>query len=333
MPLSPALLEILREHWRREHLHDLLFPMASDRSRPMDGKSVERYVQTVVRRAGIVWHSCRHRACPQCGAAARAEWLARREAELLEVPYFHVVFTVPEQLNALALHAPRCFYDLLFRAAGATLLEIGMSRLAVRLGALAVLHTWTQTLLLHPHIHCVVPGGGFSPDSSRWKNVRNASFFLPVKVLSRRFRTNLTALLAEAWRSGVLTVPEDRMSSSDFARLMASVRTREWVVYAKPPFAGPGCVLRYLAGYTHRIAISNRRIEAFDGPPRRASLALFFAGLCLSRSPRLIDRSRSCSPRRHLHAPRSSRFAPQSMPIRAAAAQFNGFSSSRRRTA
>lgn len=213
----------------------------------------------------IVWHSCRNRACPQCGAAARAEWLARREAELLEVPYFHVVFTVPEELNTLALHAARCFYDLLFRAAGATLIEIGMSRLGVRLGALAVLHTWTQTLLLHPHIHCVVPGGGFTPDSTRWKSVRRPTFFLPVKVLSRRFRTNLIALLAEAWQSGALTLRDDRMSRAAFADLIARVRTREWVVYAKPPFAGPPCVLRYLAGYTHRIAISNRRIEAFDG--------------------------------------------------------------------
>lgn len=213
----------------------------------------------------IVWHSCRHRACPLCGAAARAEWLARREAELLEVPYFHVVFTVPEELNILAVHAPRRFYDLLFRAAGATLIEVGMSRLGVRLGALAVLHTWTQTLVLHPHIHCVVPGGGFTPDSRRWKSVRKPTFFLPVKVLSRRFRTNLTALLAEAWRSGTLTLPDDRISRSAFADLIARVRTREWVLYAKAPFAGPGCVLRYLAGYTHRIAISNRRIEAFDG--------------------------------------------------------------------
>lgn len=213
----------------------------------------------------ILWHSCRHRACPLCGAAARAEWLGRREAELLEVPYFHVVFTVPEELNTLALHAPRCFYDLLFRAAGATLIEIGMSRLAVRLGALMVLHTWTQTLLLHPHIHCVVPGGGFTPDSTRWKSVRKPTFFLPVKVLSRRFRTNLTDRLAEAWRSGALTLRDDVMSNSAFAALMTTVRTREWVVYAKPPFAGPSCVLRYLAGYTHRIAISNRRIDAFDG--------------------------------------------------------------------
>ncbi len=212
----------------------------------------------------IVWHSCRNRACPQCGSAARAQWLARREAELLEAPYFHVVFTVPEELNTLALHAPRCFYDLLFRAAGATLIEIGMSRLTVGLGALAVLHTWTQTLLLHPHIHCVVPGGGFTPDG-RWKSVRKPSFFLPIKVLSRRFRTNLSALLAEAWQSGALTLSEQVLSTSAFADLIARVRTKEWVVYAKPPFAGPSCVLRYLAGYTHRIAISNRRIEAFDG--------------------------------------------------------------------
>lgn len=213
----------------------------------------------------IVWHSCRHRGCPQCGAAARAAWLAAREAELLAVPYFHVVFTVPDELNVFALHAPAVFYDLLFRAAGATLTEIGASRLDARLGALAVLHTWTQTLLLHPHVHCVVPGGGFSLDGSRWKGVRKPTFFLPFKVLSRRFRTNLTASLVEAWGSGKLNLPEHLLDQAAFHALIQHVRAIEWVVYAKPPFAGPACVLRYLANYTHRIAISNSRIVSFDG--------------------------------------------------------------------
>lgn len=213
----------------------------------------------------IQWHSCRHRACPQCGGAARAAWLERRERELLEVPYFHVVFTIPEELNPIALHQPRIFYGLLFRAVGATLTEIARSRLRVEIGALAVLHTWSQTLVLHPHVHCVVPGGGFSPDGTRWSSVRKPTFFLPVKVLSRRFRTNLCAMLREAWLSGKLRPASAGLPESVFETLLAGVRSRDWVVYCKPPFAGPAHVLGYLANYTHRIAISNARILSFDG--------------------------------------------------------------------
>jgi hypothetical protein len=203
----------------------------------------------------IVWHSCRNRCCPRCQAAARAQWVDQRAAELLPAPYFHVVFTVPEELNAIARRAPRVFYDLLFRAVGTTLTEIAMSRLHVRIGALCVLHTWSQTLVLHPHIHCVVPGGGFSSSGDRWIGVRKSTFFLPVRVLSRRFRTVLCALLAQA------EVPP----SVDLQALLARVRSREWVVYSKPPFGGPMQVLKYLSSYTHRIAISNRRIVSFEG--------------------------------------------------------------------
>lgn len=211
----------------------------------------------------IQWHSCRHRACPQCGGAAREAWLEQRKREVLEVPYFHVVFTVPEQLNPIALHQPRCFYDLLFRAVGQTLTEIARSRLGVDIGVLSVLHTWTQTLVLHPHVHCVVPGGGFSPDGTRWSSVRKPRFFLPVKVLSRRFRTILCSMLRQAWLSGQLH--PGAIDDRAFEPLLASVRSREWVVYCKPPFAGPSHVLGYLANYTHRIAISNARILSFDG--------------------------------------------------------------------
>jgi len=206
------------------------------------------------------WHSCRNRGCPKCGGAARAAWLEQRRTELLPVPYFHVVFTVPEQFNQLALACPRVFYDLLFRAVGATLLDLGHSRLHVLLGALCVLHTWSQTLILHPHIHCVVPGGGFSDLHGRWVSVRNPKFFLPVKVLSRRFRTNLCVLLEQAFARGAL-----RIDAQPFRLLIAEVRVREWVVYCKPPFAGPDRVLSYLANYTHRIAISDRRIVRYDG--------------------------------------------------------------------
>lgn len=213
----------------------------------------------------IQWHSCRNRACPRCQSAARREWLEARSAELLPVPYFHVVFTVPEELNVLALYAPRVFYALLFRAVGATLTDVARSKLHLNLGALCVLHTWGQTLVLHPHIHCVVPGGGFPADRSRWIGVRKSTFFLPVKVLSRRFRTLLTSSLREAWRNGALTVPARVLSDSvALDLLLARASAKEWVVYAKAPFGGPAQVLAYLANYTHRIAISNSRILGFD---------------------------------------------------------------------
>jgi hypothetical protein len=210
----------------------------------------------------IQWHSCRNRACPRCQSAARRAWLEARSEELLPVPYFHVVFTVPEELNVLALQAPRVFYDLLFRAVGATLTDVAGSKLNLLPGALCVLHTWGQTLVLHPHIHCVVPGGGLSADRKRWIGVRKPRFFLPVRVLSRRFRTHLCLSLRRAWDHRRLSVPAD---SAALDLLLARVRAKEWVVYAKAPFGGPAQVLAYLANYTHRIAISNSRITAFDG--------------------------------------------------------------------
>jgi len=214
----------------------------------------------------IQWHSCRNRACPRCQSAARREWLEARSAELLPVPYFHVVFTLPEELNFLALHAPRVFYDLLFRAVGATLTDVARTKLHLNVASLCVLHTWGQTLVLHPHIHCVVPGGGFSADRSRWIAVRKSTFFLPVKVLSRRFRTLFGSALREAWRNRALTVPARVLADSvALDLLLARASAKEWVVYAKAPFGGPAQVLAYLANYTHRIAISNSRIAAFDG--------------------------------------------------------------------
>jgi hypothetical protein len=214
----------------------------------------------------IQWHSCRNRACPRCQASARRAWLDARSAELLPVPYFHVVFTVPEELNVLALHAPRVFYDLLFRTVGATLTDIARSRLRAQIGALCVLHTWGQTLVLHPHIHCVIPGGGFSADRSRWLSTRKPTFFLPVRVLSRRFRTLLCGSLREVWRSGKLKVPAAIVADSvALDLLLARASAKEWVVYAKAPFGGPAQVLGYLANYTHRIAISNSRIVSFNG--------------------------------------------------------------------
>lgn len=214
----------------------------------------------------IQWHSCRNRACPRCGAAARTRWLEARRTELLPVPYFHVVFTVPEKLNVIALYAPRVFYDLLFRAAGGALVDVARSRLQIQPGCLCVLHTWGQTLTLHPHIHCVVPGGGFSLQGRQWRSTAKSTFFLPVKVLSRRFRTLLTRSLRQAWRDGTLELPERVLADSvALDLLLARAAATDWVVYCKPPFGGPEQVLGYLANYTHRIALSNSRIVSFDG--------------------------------------------------------------------
>lgn len=213
----------------------------------------------------FVWHSCRNRHCPRCQASARAQWLDDRAGELLPVPYFHVVFTVPEELNPIALMAPKLFYDILFHAAGQTLIDIAASRLRVSIGALTVLHTWGQTLTLHPHVHCVVPGGGFSLDHHGWRNVRKKTFFLPVRVLSRRFRTLVCNALRAAWADR--SFDPRRTFAPDMTALdlfLTRASRQDWVTYSKPPFGGPRQVLAYLAAYTHRIAISNRRLVAHD---------------------------------------------------------------------
>jgi hypothetical protein len=211
----------------------------------------------------MVWHSCRNRHCPRCQAEARKRWLEQRKAELLPVPYFHVVFTVPDSLNAFALADPRQFYDILFAAVRETLLVIASDpkRLGARIGALAVLHTWGQTLTLHPHVHCVVPAGGFSLDGRRWLRAPRKNFFLPVRVLSRYFRRRFLEMLRQALRND----PTFRSRVEHAEDLLSKAAHNEWVVYAKRPFGGPEQVLGYLAAYTHRIAISNRRIVGFDG--------------------------------------------------------------------
>ena len=211
----------------------------------------------------MVWHSCRNRHCPRCQAEARKRWLVERKRDLLPVPYFHVVFTVPDSLNAFALAGPRRFYDILFAATRETLLVISSDpkRLGARIGALAVLHTWGQTLTLHPHIHCVVPAGGFSLDGRRWLRARRNNFFLPVRVLGRYFRRRFLEMLRKALRDDGAF--RSRVGHAE--DLLSRAAGKEWIVYAKRPFGGPEQVLSYLAAYTHRIAISNRRILGFDG--------------------------------------------------------------------
>lgn len=217
----------------------------------------------------ISYNSCGDRHCPKCQALSRAKWLAERESELLPVSYFHVVFTLPQQIGGLALQNAREIYRILFRAVSETLLTIAADpkHLGALIGFLAVLHTWGQNLHLHPHLHCVVPGGGISPDGAHWVGCRK-SFFLPVRVLSRLFRKKFLSYLSKAFRDGKLRFygeMADLAKPAAFEALCRQASRIEWVVYAKRPFGGPEQVLKYLARYTHRVAISNRRLLSMDG--------------------------------------------------------------------
>jgi putative transposase/transposase-like zinc-binding protein len=212
----------------------------------------------------IAFNSCRNRHCPKCQSTARDRWLDKQARELLPVPYCHVVFTVPKALAPLGLQNQRLFYALLFRAVSQTLLQIAADRrhLGARLGFLAVLHTWSQTLLHHPHVHCLVPAGGLALDGSRWIPCR-PKFFLPVRVLSCLFERKLLAFLKEAFAQGKLRLNGQLAALADPAQFhswLDQLGEPQWVVYAKPPLAGPDHVLRYLARYTHRVAISNGRL-------------------------------------------------------------------------
>jgi hypothetical protein len=230
----------------------------------------------------IAYNSCRNRHCPKCQARARAEWFEARRQDLLSVAYFHVVFTVPGELAPLALQNKKVLYAILFRAASDTLLQIAADakHLGAKIGFLAILHTWGQTLMHHPHLHCVVPGGGLSPDGTRWISSRR-SYFLPVTVLSRVFRGKFLDYLAKAHQDGKLSCTNTLTPFADpsaFHRLVADVRRKPWVVYAKAPMAGPEHVLKYLARYTHRVAIANSRLLSLDGGTVRFRYTDYQAG-------------------------------------------------------
>ena len=214
----------------------------------------------------IAYNSCRNRHCPKCQAGAAREWLEARQADLLPVAYFHVVFTLPQPVAAIAYQNKAIVYAILFEAAAETLRTIAADKrqLGAEIGATMVLHTWGQTLTHHPHVHCIVPGGGLSSDACKWIACR-AGFFLSVRVLSRLFRRLFLTKLMAAHHSGRLRFWGDLAGLSDidvFAARLAALRRVEWVVYAKRPFAGPEQVLAYLSRYTHRVAISNRRLVA-----------------------------------------------------------------------
>lgn len=217
----------------------------------------------------ISYNSCRNRHCPKCQSLDKERWLEKRRSELLPVPYFHLVFTLPHELNSWALTHPQWLYDLLFRCACEALLEIAADakHLGARLGVLAVLHTWSQKLTLHPHLHCIVPGGGLSVDGPWWVWSRKR-FFLPVRVLARLFRGKVLAELKSAYQTGQLNLQGPCALYRDqeaFAGLLSALYAKSWVVYSKPPFGGPEKVLAYLARYTHRVAITNQRLLRLEG--------------------------------------------------------------------
>jgi hypothetical protein len=220
-------------------------------------------------RQQIAYNSCRNRHCPTCQATAAARWLEAHAADLLPVPYFHVVFTLPNALDPLALANPRIVYGLLLRSAAQAVLEVAANpdRLGARTGVLAVLHTWGQTLQFHPHVHCVVPGGGLSADGTRWVRSR-PDYFLPERVLGKVFRGKFLFGLRAAYVAGRLRFagqPTDRAAAdARFEQLVSAAVRTDWVVHAKRPFGGPEVVLKYLARYTHRVAISNARLLDFE---------------------------------------------------------------------
>ena len=263
---APDLGGILRRYradFARSHpvsplQHKVLRALASCRTAALGGH-LEQCDRCGHRRA--VYHSCRNRHCPGCQGLAQESWLEARRAELLPIGYFHVVFTLPHDLNPLALSKPRVLYDLLFRAAADTLATFARDpkHLGGRLGITAILHTWSQTLSLHPHLHCVVTGGALASDGSRWIPTRHPGFLFPVRALAKVFRAKFLEGLEQACERGDLSCDES------LPALLRSLRQQDWVVYAKPPFAGPESVLRYLGRYTHRIALSNRRILRVEG--------------------------------------------------------------------
>jgi hypothetical protein len=272
---SPEVADVFRAHgatWRKANaghvsLAQLKVMSAIETCRTAAlGGHVERCEDCAHER--VAYNSCRNRHCPKCQAAAAWQWLEDREAELLPVPYYHVVFTLPAAIGAVAFQNKAAVYDLLFRTAAETLTTIAADpkHLGARIGLTAVLHTWGSALTHHPHIHVIVPGGGLSPDGSRWIACK-PGFFLPVRVLSRLFRRLFLEGLAALHAAGRLVFLGDLAplgEKSAFDTALAPLRRAEWVVYAKRPFAGPQAVLAYLARYTHRVAISNARLIALN---------------------------------------------------------------------
>jgi Putative transposase/Transposase zinc-binding domain len=273
----PALevADIFRDHgpaWRQAHaghvsLDQLKVMSAIERCRTAAlGGHVARCADCAY--TTIAYNSCRNRHCPKCQGAAAKEWLADREADLLPVPYYHVVFTLPAAIADIAYQNKAILYDLLFKVSAETMLTIAADpkHLGARIGITSVLHTWGSTMTHHPHVHMIVPGGGISLDDRRWVSCR-PGFFLSVRVLSRLFRRLFLEKLIAVHQARRLSFFGDNVHLADaqsFAAFLAPLRKTEWVVYAKRPFGGPEAVLAYLSRYTHRVAIANSRLIAFD---------------------------------------------------------------------
>lgn len=275
----PALevADIFRDHgpaWRhanRGHisLDQLKVMSAIERCRTAAlGGHVARCEDEACGHTHIAYNSCRNRHCPKCQAAASRDWLEERRQELLPVPYFHVVFTLPAEIADIAFHNKRVMYGLLFKASAEAVLTLAADprHLGARIAVTSVLHSWGSAMTHHPHVHMIVPGGGISFDGARWISCR-ANFLISVRVLSRLFRRLFLERLAKAYEAGGLNFYGQHVGLSDpakFKRFLAPLRKAEWVVHAKRPFGGPDAVLAYLSRYTHRIAISNRRLVSAD---------------------------------------------------------------------
>ena len=220
----------------------------------------------------IAYNSCRNRHCPKCQHRARELWVKTRESELLQVPYYHIVFTIPDILNPIVLVNKRQLYGILFKAASETLLTLGRdpNRLGAEIGIIAVLHTWGQTLTEHPHLHCIVPGGGLTPDCKRWKyskKVKFNKFFIHVNVISDLFKKKYLYYLKKAYKNNKLKCTgrmKELGSAERFYRLLSTLYDKKWITYCKRPFGGPKHVIEYLGRYTHRVAISNSRIKSIE---------------------------------------------------------------------
>src|SRR5580700_8003160 len=263
----PALevADIFRDHgpaWRRANRGHVSLGQLKVMS------AIERCQNDACAYTAIAYNSCRNRHCPKCQGAAAREWMAARAAELLPVPYFHVVFTLPSAIGDIAYQNKAVIYDLLFAASAEAMLTIAADpkHLGARIGITSVLHTWGSAMTHHPHVHMIVPGGGISLDGSRWI-AKRPDFFLPVRVLSKLFRRLMIEKLVAAHAAGRLTFHGTHaalVNTKAFAAHLAPLERTRWFVYAKRPFAGPKAVLAYLSRYTHRVAISNRRLIAAD---------------------------------------------------------------------
>ena len=274
---SLEVADIFRAHgadWRKANvghisLEQLKVMSAIERCRTVAlGGHVARCENSKCGHIHIAYNSCRNRHCPKCQGGAAHKWLEAREAELLPVDYFHLVFTLPKPISELAYQNKRVIYDLLFKASKQTMLTIAADpkHLGAKIGITSVLHTWGSAMMHHPHVHMIVPGGGISPDGLKWVSSRS-NFFLSVRVLSRLFRRLFLQMLMKAHANSRLNFFGDHKGLSDpqaFAAFLAPLRKSEWVVYAKKPFAGPEAVLSYLSRYIHRVAISNRRLVKIE---------------------------------------------------------------------